>query len=131
MVDGMKILEDFADLEILKVEQDSQLKRTKEKLENMQGELLDFFTDSPVEQIKVKGRTIYLKRSLYAKIHSKELAIKALKAEGLDALISEGFNTNTLSSYLRELEHEGEEIPDSFKDAIEAIEIFKVQSTKS
>ena len=54
-------------------------------------------------QVKVFGITVAPKRTLRARAaQGTALLAEALKAEGLDALVSETVNANTLSSWVRE-----------------------------
>lgn len=102
----------------LKVELDTLVakeKQLKADLKDLGEELLEQMLDEddPVQNITVKvgedddgnpiHKNIYVKRTIWAGYQdSKEELINALKATGYSDIVTETFNTNTLSAIVRE-----------------------------
>ena len=111
---------------------------------SVENEMLESFRNKGIDDIHVDGRVcVYLSRQLWAKVvdgnHAR--ACTALRAAGLDDLIEEKFNTNTLSAYVRELVkgHEDDPpdtplstyLPPSFQGAIDVTEKHSVKTRKA
>lgn len=83
-------------------------KDLKEELDALEALLLPRFQDKGIQNMKIKGRTLYIERKLWGGAEEDkgfELA-QALKLIGLRDLVKETVNTQTLSSWLREQEEE-------------------------
>lgn len=83
-------------------------KDLKEELDALEALLLPRFQDKGIQNMKIKGRTLYIERKLWGGAEEdkgRELAL-ALKLIGLGDLVKETVNTQTLSSWLREQEEE-------------------------
>ena len=79
----------------------------KEKLKVLERTLLGRFERAKCDKMGVLGKTIYIRRQLWAKnITDSATTVEALKAAGLHDLVEEKFNSNALSAYVREVEKE-------------------------
>lgn len=84
---------------------------------NKKGEIV-YENDEPVVKTDADGNWLY---------YSKEDIIKALKVSGYDALVSEGYNTNSLSSVIRELKKNKEDIPEELSKVLVAEPTYSVR----
>jgi len=99
-------------------EKDSQL---TDELMAMQKTLLDHMEVEEISKFSFKGGvTVFTKTLIWAKYDDRNKAIKALKKAGLGEMVAEGFNAQTLASYLREQDKAEQELPESFEGVIES-----------
>lgn len=84
--------------------------------------VLDRWSEEGVSSMKVDGTTVYLRRSIYARVLDREHVVEALREAGLDAMLTP--NTNTLSAWLREKEEAGEPLPPSLEGIVGTFERF-------
>jgi len=116
-----KALKRYANWCFAKKKLKAKLKQIEAKLEREAPVLLDHLTDLEVDKVSLKGGiTLFSKTVIWAKCKDKESAVKAIKEAGEEWMVSEGFNSKTLSSFLRGLNEEGKELPKEFKDVITA-----------
>lgn len=111
--------------------------RVEQELKDVNGEraraeeaLKRRFEEIGVAHVKTTdGRTVYLAREMYAgaKLGDRSAVTKALHAIGLSDLVSEGFNTLSLSAYIRELDRNEEDIPAELADVIDVRELYRVR----
>lgn len=74
--------------------------------------ILDLMAASGTTKITMKGKTAYFFRQIWAKnLGTKEQTIEALRSCGLDTMVSETFNSSTLSSHIRQLETDEDDNP--------------------
>lgn len=93
--------------------------------------LLDAFAQNPdLNNIRVAGRTVYLRRQLWAGAADKAAAHDALIAAGLAEYASKGFNTNSVSALFREWDRDGIEPPAELRGVITTGERFSIGVTK-
>jgi len=99
----------------------AKLKQIEGKLEKESAILLDHLADLEIDKVSLKGGiTLFSKTTIWAKCKDKESAINAIKEAGEEWMIQEGFSTQALSMFLRELDKSGKELPEEFKGVIEA-----------
>jgi len=99
----------------------AKLKQIEEKLEKESLILIDHLADLEVDKVSLKGGiTLSTRTVIWAKCKDKKSAINAIKEAGEEWMIEEGFNSITLSSFLRELNNTGKELPKEFKGVIES-----------
>lgn len=107
---------------------EAELDSIKESISTLQEDLLDQFGDEGINSIKSNGATVYIKRELWASPnHDYASACEALRQAGLEHFVQERFNHNTVSAYFRDLDREGEAIPESLKEAFKLNEKFSLQ----
>lgn len=106
----IELAEQYAMLDERKRELDNQLNDVKEKMKEVEDELLTFFEKKGISNISIAGKTLYLHRQLWAGYkNDMDNAVEALKKAGLNDYVRENFNTHSLSAYFRELYREREE----------------------
>lgn len=130
----MEQVERYAKLENERADLKASLARIESDLKELKEPVLSYFQAHGIQNTKVHGRTLYVKRELWAGraegVTSAE-AISALRAAGLDEYFGERIETQSLSAYLRELDREEQEMPLPLQGVIVANEVFKVGSRKA
>lgn len=122
----------------LKVELDNVQARLKE----MEPELINAFADEGIQNVNLDGHTVYLQAQIWASPvdGDYERACDALVAAGLGEFVGRRFNTNTLSSWVREhVRDEGGNYPDdleqhlpvAFLGSIKAEKVWSVRTRKA
>ena len=102
------------------------------EINQLQEEILATMSEEGLSSMRVdieEGRfTIFPRRELWAGAMDGdyERACHALKVAGLGDLVEEKFNTNRLSSVVREMDAAGVPMPESFAGAIKVSEVFKL-----
>jgi hypothetical protein len=87
--------------------------------------ILEYFERSGISNVSIDGRTLYIHRSQWARGRSDidpEIVIEALRANGLGDMVKETFSTQTLSSYVRELDREDKSMPPGLAEVIDISE---------
>lgn len=129
----------FAELAEIEDDLDDQLKAVRKEKAALEAELIEEFLDTGIQRVNVNGRTIYLRKQIWASVRdgNKRRACDVLRAEGLDELIEESFNTGTLSAYVREQIERADEIEfdkvfsPSFLEGINVTERASLRTLKS
>jgi hypothetical protein len=101
---NMEQLKEFVCLENRKRDLDAELKGVKAKLDELEEALVPQFIEDGVQSMKVDGRTVSLAQEIYASpLDGRERVVEALKASELAQYVSENYNTNSLSAFVREV----------------------------
>lgn len=106
----------------------------KEEADLLEQTLLEDFATDSVQNMSIDGTTVYLSRQLWARVQDgvdKQQVIDGLRETGLGHFVTESFNTLTLSSWVRDLEREDEELPDELKDLITTTEKFALKTRRA
>ena len=129
-----ELAREFATLTAKKADLSSQIDAIKEELRGLEEPLkqnmaLEGVDSLPIQLEDGETYTLYLHRQIWAKPKDgdKVAGASALKLGGLGHFVSEGFNTSTLSAWLREALSNGEEIP---KPVVEAFDLNEVVSVR-
>lgn len=101
---------------------EARLKEINADRERVTQSILDRWSEDGTQSIKLDGKTVYLRRSVYAKVLDREHVAEALREAGLDFMLTP--NTNTLSAWLREREENGEPIPPGLDGIVGTFERF-------
>ena len=132
---NMERLKEFVEKDARKQALKRELNQLNKELNELEPELLESFAEEGVESIKVDGRIVFLHRQIWAQVVggacNRPLAVEALKRAGLSDFVSENFNSNQLSAYMRELERNGEPLPEEFDGILEANEKFSLRTRKA
>lgn len=123
-------LEQYISLTARKRELEADLNAIRDALSALEAALLEEFLALGAQAVKsASGVTVYLHRQLWANPTDGDYdrACQALIAAGLGELVQPRFNTNTLSAWCRERDRAGEELPPSFRDAINVTERVSVR----
>lgn len=112
---------------------DAEAKAIKEQADALEAKLIEAFAEEGIQNVKVDGQTIYLRRDLFAQkrpgTEASDLEGALVKA-GLDHFIKASVNMQSLSAYLRDLDKTETELPDELAVVIQPFERFSVRVTK-
>jgi len=100
----------------------------------LETELLEAFAEAGVPRLTIDGRTVYVHRQLWAKREEgvdMAQACKALVSAGFDQFVSESYNSNTLSAWMREMEKSDTPLPPELDGVLTSTEKFSLRSTKA
>lgn len=101
---NMEQLKEFVCLENRKRDLDAELKGVKAKLDELEEVLIPQFIEAGLTKATVDGRTVSLAQEIYASpLDGRERVVEALKASELAQYVSENYNTNSLSAFVREV----------------------------
>lgn len=105
---NMEPLREFVSLETRKKELDADLKATKQRLDELEQQIIPMFVEEGVPSMTVEAdgvkRTLSIYPDVYASpLNDREEVVDALKQSGLDQYVAENYNTNSLTSFVREI----------------------------
>jgi len=125
----MEKLKTYAKLLKQKNELEAELKSVKGKMSDIEDDILDYFAENGVDQIRVDGVTLYPRSQLWASAKT-ETEMKILAEHGHQDLVEEKVNTHRLSALIREMLQETEnktleELPE-WTEILSISERFKV-----
>tara|TARA_R100000951_G_scaffold39885_1_gene33663 strand:- start:192 stop:677 length:486 start_codon:yes stop_codon:yes gene_type:complete len=126
----------FAALMATKKELEERVSQINSELKGLEQPLLTNMINEGVDSLPVTHElgksTIYVHSQIWAKAKSsKEDACEALKSVGLHEFVKEGFNTSTVSAYVREELKEGNELPQAVKDAFKVDESVSLRARRA
>lgn len=131
---GLDLIRYWAELEHEKRALEDKLKEVKARQAQIEERVQEVFAETGMQNVRIAGLTVYLERKLWAKREegvTMEEACAALKEAGLGDLVTEGYNSHTLSAYLRELERTNQPLPPELEGKITAAEVFSVRARAS
>jgi hypothetical protein len=111
---------------------ETQVKELNGEIEKLERLILTDFEKASINNVRCNGRTVYLVRKLWArpKDGDYETAAAALAACGLNDFLKQSFNLNSISAYVREMDANGETLPEPIARAFDVAEVFTIQSRK-
>jgi len=143
-LDFSKIRE-FAELTERSKELDDEQKSIKARLDELEPVILNQMADEGLQNVRINNRTYYIRRDLYtgpAEGFDKPSVTLALKEAGLGEYVSETYNSNSLSAYVRSLKQSIEDgdmltiddlkklLPEPLQDVLRVGENFRLASRK-
>ena len=124
-----EILKEFVALETEKAKLKSRLGEIDLRRADLSDSIKDSLLDEGIDKITIHGRTIFLKKTIWAKIEStREEVIEALKKANLEEYVTTGFNSQSLSAYIRNQVESGEPLPEELNGHIKADEVITIRS---
>ena len=128
-----ELLHKFVDLETKRRELDREHKRVKEQCAETEARLLKEFEAAGMESAKVDGMTVYLHRQLWASPGEagRDAVVVALKETGMDQYVSENYNANSLSAFVREMENTEQALPEQLANVLKVVEKFSLRTRQS
>lgn len=104
-------LKEFVALDKEKADLKTRLKTIEVRLGELDESITKQFIEDGMQSISIDGRTVYLHRDVFASAGDagKEAVVEALKACDLGQYVSEQYNANSLTAYVREMLREAEE----------------------
>lgn len=111
---------------------DEKLKAAKRRLAKAEESVLHEFERAGVSSIRMADRTYFLRRDVRASCPSEARSVLAerLRRHGLEDLVTETVNGNTLSAWVREQERQGDALPTDIAEIVNVAEIFSVRDRK-
>ena len=108
---NMEPLREFVSLEKKKKDLDAELKAAKQRLDELEEIIIPMFVAEGVPSMAVETdgmtRTLSIYQDVYASpMNDREEVVAALKASELGVYVAENYNTNSLTSYVREVWNE-------------------------
>lgn len=121
---GSDALRQLLTLRQLKGQHEDALKGINAEIDTITASILDRWADEGVDSMRVDGKTVSLRRQVYARVLDREHVAAALQEAGLGHLLTP--NTNTLSAWLREKEEAQEPLPPSLEGIVGTYERFSL-----
>ena len=108
---NMEPLREFVSLEKKKKDLDAELKAAKQRLDDLEDIIIPMFVAEGVPSMAVEADGMTLTLSIYQDVYASPLnerqeVVAALKASELGVYVAENYNTNSLTSYVREVWNE-------------------------
>lgn len=105
---NMEPLREFVSLEKKKKDLDAELKAARARLDELEEIIIPMFIDAGVPAMTVEAdgmtRTLSIYPDVYASpVNDREEVVAALKLSELGQYVAENYNTNSLTSYVREV----------------------------
>ena len=139
-----KIAKRFAELDQEERDLKSRLDFVKQEKQELEAQLLEGMEEDGISKLTVNTdggqRTVYMHRQLCAGHNGDNHALSdALKNAGLDRMVAEQFNTQSLSAWVREFDDDGGKSPDEIinelpwdvQQYIKVSEKYSVRSRKN
>ena len=117
-------LKQLLGLRQLKEQHEDALKGINAEIDTITARVLDRWTDDGVDSMCVDGKTISMRRQVYARVLDREHVAEALREAGLEHLLTP--NTNSLSAWLREKEEAQESLPPCLEGIVGTYERFSL-----
>lgn len=138
-MDLAALADKFAELAGERSEHEEEVGRLKKAQEELKGFILTRMQETGISRLRSEkhSRTIFLHRQLWAKAQdgNNDRMFAALREAGMGDMIHEAVNTNTLSSWVRDLAQEQDadipELPPELKDAVGVTEKYDVRAVRS
>jgi len=105
---NMEPLREFVSLENRKKQLDAELKAARQRLDELEETIIAMFIEAgvPAMTVEVDGakRTLSIYPDVYASpLNDREEVVDALKESELGQYVAENYNTNSLTSFVREV----------------------------
>jgi len=114
---GMDIVREWADGEIMKRNLEEQLRTLKKEQEEREETVLEYLAQEGITRISIGAGTVHHESKLWASLTGDiDNAHIALKKAGLGDMVRERVNTHTLSAWVREVGED--DIPHSIEPYI-------------
>lgn len=127
-------LREYARLRRAQKDREAEAAAIKAEADVMEQELLEAFAEDSIQSMNIDNTTIYLSRTLWAKVEdgvATEEVIETLRDAGLGHFVKEGYNSTTLSAWMRDLEREGQPLPDELAGVLGTYEKFQLKTRRS
>ena len=125
--------QDFVECHQRKAQLEKELAQVKARMIQLEGQALHELEEMGTTSIRTKsGHTVYLAKEVYASlVEDKEQAHEALRRHGLDYMVKDNVNGNTLSSWVRERDREENAIPPELAEVLRITRRLRVKVKKS
>lgn len=113
---------------------EAEAEALKAEADLLETELLEEFAEAGVPRMTINGRTVYVHRQLWAKREADvdmAQACKALIDAGVGQFVTESYNSQTLSAWMRDLEKADTPLPPELDGILTSTEKFSLRTTKA
>lgn len=131
---SMEKLKEFVDLEKRRRVLEAELAVVKKQAGDLEPVLREQFAVSGVQNMKLDGLTVSLRRSVYPKYRDgfgRSDVIEALKLDGLSDLLKEDYNTSSFTALVRDIESSGGPWPQNLVRVVEVSEQYELRTLKA
>ena len=133
---NMNLAKKVAKMIAKKRQLEDDLRAVKEDIAQHEPQLLDEMVANQLErlQIPVEGQkiSIYIHRQLWTKPkEDRAEVVSVLKKCGLSDFVSENYNSNSLSAYVRERLANGEKLQPTLEKCVELTEVVSIRGRRS
>lgn len=109
----------------------AELDEVKRQRADLERELVEAFTEAQTNSTTVRGRTVYLQRTVVASKRpgvTTEQLVAALRAIGKEELITKDtVSAQTLSAFVREIDAADEELPPELAAVVAPFEKYEIR----
>lgn len=131
---SMDRLKEFVALEKRRRVLEAELAVVKKQAGDLEPVLREQFAVSGVQNMKMDGLTVSIRRSVYPKYRDgfgRGDVIEALKLDGLSDLLKEDYNTSTFTALVRDIESSGAPWPQNLVRVVEVSEQYELRTQKA
>ena len=124
----------FAALYREKLELQDRLNVVTKQLSSMQDGMLEYFAETGQSKATIDDLTLFIHEQLWANTKegsTPEEACEAMVRNGMESFVAPRFNTQTLSSYARELAAKGKAFPTEVLKHIEVKPKVEIRARRS
>ena len=135
---NMTPIKRFAGLTASKKRCEEELRAIKDEMSSLEPAVLSELLENQVDRVPMTTDegdriTLFIHRQAWARPvdGDKDLVVKTLKRCGLSDLVSESYNTNSLSAYIRERLANGHDLQPTLKAVIRVDEVTSIRGKRS
>tara|TARA_R110000824_G_scaffold212829_2_gene399146 strand:- start:203 stop:664 length:462 start_codon:yes stop_codon:yes gene_type:complete len=135
---NMEIVKQFALLTARKKKLEDELRSVKDEMAAIEPAILQELVDNQLDRLPVVTGggdriTVFIHRQAWVrpKDGNKEAVVKTLKKCGLSDFVSESYNTNSLSAYVRERLANGLDLQPTLKAVVRIDEVTSIRGKRS
>ncbi len=129
-----EFLTEFVELEHRRRDLETQLEAVKRRAAEIEPVLLEEFALLGMQNASVDGLTVYVGTDRYVSKRSEvstETVCEALRSCGLDYLVGDSYNAQSLKSKIREWQEEGAVVPEQLSALLNIGEVHRLRTRKA
>ena len=128
----MNLAKRFAALILRKRNSEDELRAVKSEIASLEPLLLEEMRNNQMERLHMADTTLYMHRMLVTKPKGdRQQVVERLRQCGLGDLLTENYNSNTLSAWVREHLANGEQLPELLAPVVETTELVSVRGRRA
>jgi hypothetical protein len=133
----MKLAKQVATLIAEKRGLEDSLRAVKDQIAKLEPELLNMLMEEQMDRLHVtvgdQKITLYIHRIMWAKPKDgdRETVVATLKRCGMSDFVTESYNSNSLSAYVRERLSNGTQLQPTLSDALNLEEVVSIRGRRS
>lgn len=122
-------LKEYVELEHRRRREEDTLEAIAERQKQLEQQLLDQFADTGLQNARVDGLTVYIRRDKYVSRKpecTSEQVCEALREVGLGYMVAPGYNPASLKAKIAEYKVNETEVPEQLASLLNIGETFKL-----